>query len=98
MVGGQRPPRKPLAGRRSAGGRSPAGDERPDLCRRPTVQLQSTGTAAFSKHTRLHPYVLLDTAYLSLTLSMSYCVCLCLSLTQTLTQKGEETETAKTEQ
>src|SRR6218665_966986 len=54
------------------------------LGRRPTVQLQSTG-----RHTRLHPYILLDTAYLSLTVSISYslCVCLCLSLTQTLTHR-----------
>ena len=78
-----------------------AGDERSDLGRRPTVQLQSTGTAAFSKHTRLHTYVLIDTAYLSrsfyILLSLYLCVCLCLSRTQTLsqTQKGEETETVK---
>src|SRR6218665_535374 len=71
------------------------------LGRRPTVQLQSTGTAAFSKHTRLHTYVLIDTAYLSrsfyILLSLYLCVCLCLSRTQTLsqTQKGEETETVK---
>src|SRR6218665_46836 len=71
-------------GQRPSAGRSPAGDERSNLGRRPTVQLHSTGTAAFSKHTRLHPYVLLDTASLShsfhILLSLYPCVCLCLSL------------------
>src|SRR6218665_1185562 len=106
------PPRKPLAGRRPTGGRRllwrPEARGRAKPCRRrtlrlgrrPTVQLQSTRTADFSKHTRLHPYVLLDMVYLSHSFYILLSVSLCLSLplphtdsSLSHTQKGEETET-----
>src|SRR6218665_2090888 len=62
----------------------PQGEALPEtnapIRRRPTIQLQSAGIDVFSKHARLHSYVLLNTAYLSLTLSISYSLCISVSV------------------
>ena len=86
-----------------------SGGQRPSPCRRrtlrlgrrPKVQLQSTRTAAFSKHTKLHIHTLRNgislahSLYILLSLYLYLCLCVYLSLTQTLshTQKGGKTET-----